>query len=371
VAVKRLHQESENVSKASFIFGNMFGGIGVLAGNAKKIFCMPMSLRLHDGLQAIKQWLNPNRNEDEATESHIVQTIVDGFKVAKAFEKSLLTLDRYFLSVPALRKWKELTKDNAIQFEIVTKAKRNCVAYQDPEAYSGRGRPKKKGKAVKLWDLFELEKEKFTTCTLKIYGKRKNIPYHVTHLLWGKKLYQKLKFVLVEMDGTKTILVSTDLNFVAEKIIEVYSLRFKIECTFREMNQVISGFGYHFWSKYMPKLNRFKKTSETTNYQEVTSDKGKQRIIDTVKAVEGYVAVSCISLGIMQMVSLLYSEQLNGSFFRYLRTPSKEHMSERSVASYMRKSILSLYSVYGHLSITQIILRKQQECEIYKGQEAS
>lgn len=43
LAVKRLHQESENSSKAEFTFGHMFGGVGDLAGNAKKFFCIPIS----------------------------------------------------------------------------------------------------------------------------------------------------------------------------------------------------------------------------------------------------------------------------------------------------------------------------------------
>jgi hypothetical protein len=46
----------------------------------------------------------------------------------------------------------------------------------------------------------------------------------------------------------------TDLTLAAVDIICLYSYRFKIECTFREMKQVIGAFDYHFWSKSMPKL---------------------------------------------------------------------------------------------------------------------
>ena len=48
-------------------------------------------------------------------------------------------------------------------------------------------------------------------------------------LLWGQKLYQKLRFVLVEYDGQRSILVSTDLTLTAVQIIELYSRRFCIE----------------------------------------------------------------------------------------------------------------------------------------------
>ena len=69
-AVKRLHQESETVSKSPYIFGHMYGAIGILVGNAKKLFCVPLSMRIHDGDAQIKQW-----NDDESgSESHVVRT---------------------------------------------------------------------------------------------------------------------------------------------------------------------------------------------------------------------------------------------------------------------------------------------------------
>ncbi|MCE5220600.1 MAG: hypothetical protein LLF98_04840 [Clostridium sp.] len=51
--VKKLHQESENSSKGEYIFGHMFGGIGVLAGNSSKMFCIPLFINLQDGVKTI------------------------------------------------------------------------------------------------------------------------------------------------------------------------------------------------------------------------------------------------------------------------------------------------------------------------------
>jgi len=39
----------------------------------------------------------------------------------------------------------------------------------------------------------------------------------------------------------------------------LYSYRFGIESCFRELKQQLGGFGYHFWTRAMPKLNHFKK----------------------------------------------------------------------------------------------------------------
>jgi DDE superfamily endonuclease len=94
--VKKLHQESENSSKAEYIFGNMFGGVGVLIGNTYKMFCVPLSLRIHDGIKTIKRWCNDLPEEVE--DSHVVQMISNAFSIAKTMgESSLLLLDRYFL----------------------------------------------------------------------------------------------------------------------------------------------------------------------------------------------------------------------------------------------------------------------------------
>ncbi|WP_176764814.1 hypothetical protein [Natribacillus halophilus] len=89
--------------------------------------------------------------------------------------------------------------------------------------------------------------------------KEETVHYLCLDLLWGQGLYQELRFVLVNHNGRLAILVSTDRTFAATDIIHLYGYRFKIEGTFREMKQTIGGFGYRFWSKAMPKLNRYRK----------------------------------------------------------------------------------------------------------------
>lgn len=365
--VKRLHQESENVSKAEYIFGHMFGGIGILAGNVKKKFCIPVSIRIHDGVSTIKKWIDSGAEKT----SHVVQTIIDAYEVAKIIGNSILVLDRYFLSVNSLNKLDELNKDSEYKMELIVKAKNTCVAYEDAPKYSGKGRKPKKGKSIKIFELFKTKKELFQKATLNIYGQSKEVSYYCINRLWGLKLYKKLRFVLVEYDGTKSILVSTKLDLDPIKIIELYSWRFKIECTFRELKQVISGFSYHFWSKAMPKLNRYKKKDEPEPIDSITEAKYRKLIASTLKAIEGYVMFSSIAIGILQIVSLLYSEKLNKSFFRYLRTPSKEFVSEATVATYIRKSIFSIIAFNGHFSIIKIIKKKQINPSFYEEKEAS
>lgn len=60
-----------------------------------------------------------------------------------------------------------------------------------------------------------------------LYGKKTSIRYYSRDLLWGQKLYQKLRFVLVEYQGTKSILVSTSLKLEPLAAI-IYYLRHHI-----------------------------------------------------------------------------------------------------------------------------------------------
>ncbi|MGL6108291.1 transposase [Romboutsia sp.] len=356
--VKKLHQESENSSKAEFIFGHMFGGVGVLSDAASKLFCIPLMITLHDGVKNIFKW-----SEDEKRQSsHVVQIIDNAFDISKIMGNSILLLDRYFLSVDALSRLNKLNADNLTTMNIVTKAKKSCIAYSPIfKQKPGRGRPAKKGETVKLKELFSVEKDAFIQTTVNLYGVTETVQYHSVDLLWGQKLYQKLRFVLVKYKGKESILVSTDLNLNPESIIKLYSYRFKIECTFRELKQVLGGFSYQFWSKSMPKLNRYLKKGEAHPLSKVECFKEKERITNTIKAIEGYVLLSSISLGLLQILSITFSNQID--VVRYLRTPSKGILSEATIAVHIRYIILLSLGKNRDLSITKIIKEKQEEAQ--------
>ncbi len=241
--VRKMFQESEDSSKPQYIYGHMFGGLGVLIGNEAKKFCLPISIRLHDGLQFLESW----KKTPGIAASHVIQMVEDGFHAAQTFGNSILLLDRYFLSVPALERLAELNAGNDINcMEIVTKAKLNCVPYGEPERKNGRGRPAKKGEKVLLRNLFTDSNTMFQKATLNLYGKPTEVQYHCADLLWGQGLYQKLRFVLVKYGKSESIPVSTCLDLAPDKIICLYSYRFRIEGCFREMKQHIGGFCYHF-----------------------------------------------------------------------------------------------------------------------------
>ncbi|MBT2289306.1 transposase [Paenibacillus albidus] len=350
--VKKLHQESENVSKGAYIFGHLFGAIGILVGDSRKWFCLPLFIHLQDGVKTILSW-KKSASEGE-TPSHVVQMIEQGFEAAKGFGQALLLLDRYFLSVPALERLKACHLASEARMHLVTKAKSNAVAYERPSAKKkpGRGRPPKKGPAVKLKELFVTRAADFQTATVRLYDQEKTVQFLSLDLLWGQGLYQELRFVLVVYEGRYSILVSTDLTLPATDIIPLYGYRFKIESMFREMKQVTHAFGYRFWSKSMPKLNRFLKKEEANPLEAVTNDQDRQRIQKTIQAIEGFVMCQCIAMGLLQLVALRFSDRTPKHLFRYLRTPSHATPSEATVAAYLRKSIFRMFAQNPHLSIT-------------------
>ena len=351
--IKKMVQESESASKPTFIHGHFFGAVGVLAGKASKSFCLPLSVQIHDGDRVISEWLG-----DESV-SHVVQMLRDGFRAAQHFGSSLFVLDRYFLTVPLLKEWKACSEKAPGLLHVVTRAKRNCTAYERPGAYKGRGRRPVHGTAVHLRDLFISDAALFQEARLRMYGTEKEVRFLSGTYLWGQKLYQPLKFVLVEYEKTQAILVCMDLSMCAEDIILAYAHRFKIEAMFREMKQCFGGFCYHFWSKAVPKLDRYLRKAAADPLEQVKDGQERRRVLKTLKAIEGYVLFSSIAMGITQLLCLKYEGKIQVSDFRYLRTPSHQVISEASMMEYLRRNLFRFMARQEELTITKIISSRQ------------
>ena len=148
----------------------MFGGLGILAGSPGNWACIPLSLRLHDGLQAASTW----KEAHICCASHVVQMVQDAYHAAQTFGNCLLLLDRYFLTVPALKELKALNQTGTVHMDILTKAKKSCTAFEKPAPRkSGRGRPPKKGAAVHLKELFADRSDDFREIRMEFMGNRK------------------------------------------------------------------------------------------------------------------------------------------------------------------------------------------------------
>ena len=338
VGVKKHAQESQTQSKPQMIHGHLWGNLSILIGNDSKLACLPLSTRIHDGLQAMADW----KEVDISSESHIVQIMNNACEAAEIFRNNVYLLaDRYFLTVPALRVLNTFCEVSGFKIDLITKAKKNITAYEEPKNSPGkrRGRPCRKGARVKLSDCFKTRNRQFRKASVLMYGKMTEVRYYKTDLLWGQGLYQKLRFVLVKYDGgIPGILVSTDLNLEPVKIIEAYATRFRCEHLYRELKQILSAFNYHFWTKSMPKLNHFRKKTDPDPLRFISDPKKRRRIIDAFRATEMYMFTSNVAMGMIMIISINF--EIDPAELRYQRTPAKAKPSEANVSAYLRGLLL-------------------------------
>ena len=332
--VKKHAQESQTQSKPDMIHGHLWGNLSVLIGTEEKLACLPLSTRIHDGLSAMASW----EGADVSSESHIVQMMKNACEAVSSFRKKVYLLaDRYFLSVTALNILNSFNAVSEYRIDLITKAKKNITAYEEPIHIRRRGRPRLKGKPVKLSGLFESRKRQFRKADICMYGKMTEVKYYRIDLLWGQGLYQKLRFVLVKYDGINGILVSTDLSLDPVKIIEAYARRFRCEHLYRSLKQVLHAFDYHFWTKSLPKLNHFRKKNDPDPLESVTDPKDRRKIINAYRATEMYMFASNVAIGLIMIISISFDIDL--SELRWQRTPAREKPSEENMVHLLRNRL--------------------------------
>jgi hypothetical protein len=169
------------------------------------------------------------------------------------------------------------------------------------------------------------------------------------------------------MNGSQSILASTSLELNPVSIIRLYSHRFRIECTFRELKQQTGAFCYRFWSKHMPKLSHYRKKGEPVALGCVEGEKSCRKILESICATKMHMALSCIAMGILLGLSIRFIGEVSPGRLRYQRTPSRGRVSEASVMDYLRKHFFRLLGKQPELRITQIIQEQQDESGIYWG----
>lgn len=88
------------------------------------------------------------------------------------------------------------------------------------------------------------------------------------------------------MDGVQSILASISWALDPLSIIRIYSYRFRIKCTFRELKQQVGRFCYYFCSKHMPKLNCYQKKGEPVPLERVEDEKSRRKVLKAIRATE-------------------------------------------------------------------------------------
>lgn len=346
--VRRLHQESATSSKGETIFGHMLGAVGVLAGEVGRCLCVPLKVNLQDGMRAAAGW-DGAASAGVSAESHVVQSVRCAFGAARALGRPCyLAMDRYFLAVPALRLVSELNAEAEAGglcpdlVHVVTKARSNAVCWLEPPPREPgrRGRPRKHGARVPLAEVADAMDWEPVAAT--VGGGTMRLEAATHDLLWGQGLWAPVRVVAVRGLGARTqFLVTTDRALSAAQVIELYSARWQIEVSFRDMKQEVGGFGYRFWSKAMPRLDRFARSGDPDRLGSVTGEAGRAAVLGAVSAIDRFVAASCVALGLLQVLALMEPAGGEVAFASFSRTPKARSVSVRTMREWLRDRVSS------------------------------
>src|SRR5271156_3166567 len=169
-AVKLLHQQSESNTKPEYIMGHSMQAVGLLVHAAKSVFCVPLAVRIHEGLV----W----SNRDKRTLLDKMLGLIDILALKAPF---YFVADAYYAAGKMAR---GLLKQGN---HLVTRVKSNAVAYAPATPKKGkktRGRPKTYGKKKKLKSLFD-DPKSMQQIASPVYGERNvTLSYRVCDMLW-------------------------------------------------------------------------------------------------------------------------------------------------------------------------------------------
>jgi hypothetical protein len=321
-AVKSLHQESENNSKAEYIMGHSFQVISLLVTAATgQVVAVPLLSRICEGL--VWKRSGPRRSLlDKLTDMFLEVTGITGVP-------SILVADAYYAS------GKVIQPLVAQGHHLVTRVRNNAVAYEPATKPTSkrRGRPKKYGRKVRLRDLFK-GWQAFTEAPSPVYGEHNvTIQYRAVDLLW-RPTGQLVRFVLVKHPTRgKLILLSTELTMDPLAVVKLYGLRFKIEVSFKQSLHTLAGYAYHFWMMAMKPIRR----GSGDQHLERRPDRYKQQVARKLAAYHRYVQLGCIVQGLLLHLAINFRHSVWASFRTWLRTMKTDLVpSEMVVAHALR-----------------------------------
>jgi hypothetical protein len=283
---------------------------------------------LHEGVEQIRPG-GPFAGKPATLVTRMAHLVVEKAKQIGCL--CYVVLDAYYSVGPIFQIFKSAVNEQGLRWiHVIVRAKENYVGYM----YHAPQKRIDEKKKVPLADLFDFP-EMFTEAKLTIYGEVKTVRYYYVDLLW-KPINDLIRFVCV-MDGEgRYILMCSDLDLHATQIITLYSYRFKIEVMFSALKHVIGAFCYRFWTKSLPKLGR-KKPFDYSSLAEAQRTKCDQ----TIEAIERFVNLGAISLGLLQYLALTKSALIWESYQGWLRTYPADIPSERVVQSVLQAEFFS------------------------------
>ena len=310
-AVKALFQSSASNSKAPFVMGHFFECLSFLIRSENgQAHAIPITARIHDGIIM--------NNKDKST------TIIDRFYSLTA---RLLANRNYIVDADAYyyakKMMMELKKSNNC---LITRMRTNAIAWEPYcDKKKKRGRRKLYGKKIVLRRLFRA-KDKFATGNSPVYGESNvKIKYRVIDAVIRPGAFGVRIVLVVHPKRGKIILLSSNMEIPALKIIEIYGYRYKIEVSFKAAVHQVGVYAYHFWLKIMKKIKKGSKSQDIRG----AAENYKEKVTRKIKAYLLYVQLGLIAQGLLKFLSVNFMTRIWEQYDGWLRTMEKsKHPSE-------------------------------------------
>ena len=344
--VVTIHQHSETSSKPSYFRGHVWGFIALVMGKPQKYFAVPLQGEL-----------NMAEKNRENSYSLATRLVYNAIQIAEKMNcPAYLVLDAFFAIGPVFLIASVCSVALRVPWvHIITRAKKNTVAFLDlPLSILGkRGRKRKYGEKVRLIGLFKEMANEFIEGTCFVYGHTEVVKILCLDLLW-KPIKGKIRFVLAITSRGPIILMSSDLTLPAVQILELYCQRASIESMFLVLKHLIGGLCYRFWAKLIEKSSRRPKKNKGSKVAGP-----KETIESKVRAIEMFVNLSAVLVGILQILALRFPKEIWRNNTYWLRTYSNAVPSEYITKNVLAKMVLMNLSKVNPHGIYTLIRSRQ------------
>lgn len=304
------HQESSSNSKPEHIMGHLCQSVGILAGKFGEVAFIPFVSRIHEGVKLEK--LDKRTHLDKLVE------MLDSLRMQYPF---VLVADAYYGAGKVAVALVE--RDG----HLLTRCRRNGVAYElpEPKEKKGRGRPRKYGNKMHLRTLFDMP---MLTAQCPLYGEsRKIIEYCCVDMMW-RPAGILVRFVAVRFPPDRSskaddcsqrgdvVFMCTDTSMEPLDIVRLYGYRYKIEVSFKHGVHVVGVWAYRFWMRAMDAV----KKGSGTQQLEGRSEEYRESAMRTMRKYHRHIQLGVIAQGVLVALATTVPELVHRYFRSWFRT---------------------------------------------------